>query len=154
MFLCSALIFLKNTGLPQRVCLNLSLDLFKCQFCYPISCFRAPIVHCLCVFLFLGLWMAQSTMQTVLALNRCLFFSCPRLENSLFGSDQQKTGWRTWFWTAPSCMWGFCYFVWGTPGVFSSLLRMEVFNPHFGYANDMAKYVCLFLSFFLKCKSS
>lgn len=140
--------------MPQWVCLNLSLDLFKCQFCYPISCFRAPIVSCLCVFLFLGLWMAQSTMQTVLALNRCLFFSCPRLENSLFGSDQLKTGWRTWLWTAPSCMWGFCYCVWGTPGVFSSLLCMEVFNPHFGYANDMAKYVCLFFSFFLKCQSS
>ena len=103
----------------------------------------------LILYLLPGLWLGESSVEFVLALNRCLHIMSPRLEAILFGTNEGKTGYRTYIWLVPPTAWGLHYFLFGTPAVFSSLLHIETFNPHYGYANYMASNVC-FLSTLIK----
>ena len=82
--------------------------------------------------------MAESSVEVILALNRCLFFSSSNIGLFLFGSNELGTGNRTWFWMVPPILWGLWYTVREKPLVFSSIQHIETENPHLGYFNDMS----------------
>ena len=88
-----------------------------------------------------GLWVAESSVEVILALNRCLFFAAPDIGFLLFGSNDEGTGHRTWFWMVPPTLWGLWYFVRERNGMFSSFQHIETENPHLGYFDDMAENV-------------
>ena len=94
-----------------------------------------------------GLWVAESCVEVVLALNRCLFFAAPDLALCLFGSNEFGTGYRAWLWMVPPTLWGSWYFLYGTPTIFSFIDHFETWNPHNGYHDEMRDYV----SFFKQC---
>ena len=86
--------------------------------------------------------------------NLCRSDSCPKSLFKLFGakhhacffgSSEEKTGYRTWFWMVPPILWGLNYFVRETPAPFSSFSMIETWNPHEGYANQIMLNVCLCL---------
>ena len=59
----------------------------------------------------------------------------------LFGSNEYGTAYRTWLWMVPPTLWGFWYFWRETPGIFSSFVRIDTWNPHLGYYNELAENV-------------
>ena len=85
--------------------------------------------------------MSESSVELVLALNRCIFFVSPSIARVLFGSSDFGTDYRVWLWMVPPTVWGLWYFVKGTPLIFSSIYHIETWNPHRGYNEDMFKYV-------------
>ena len=85
--------------------------------------------------------MAESSVEVILALNRCLFFAAPNVGLFLFGSKDWGTGYRAWLWMVPPTLWGLWYFVRETPAMFSSFLHIETLNPHKIYFDDMIDYV-------------
>ena len=85
--------------------------------------------------------MIESSVELVLALNRCLFFVSPNLARILFGSRYFDTDYRVWLWMLPPTAWGLWYFVRGTPAIFTSIYHIETWNPHCGYDDDMFKNV-------------
>lgn len=92
----------------------------------------------------LGLWISESSVEVILAFNRCLFFAAPNIGLFLFGSNNDGTGYRTWFWMVPPILWGLWYFVRERNGVFSSIQHIETENPHLGYFDAMAENVSCF----------
>ena len=97
--------------------------------------------------------MAESSVEVILALNRCLFFAAPNVGLFLFGSNEDGTGHRTWYWMVPPTLWGLWYFVRERTGAFSAIQHIETENPHLGYFDDMAENVCLVAPIFVlkKC---
>ena len=93
----------------------------------------------------IALWIAESSVEIILALNRCLFFAAPNLSHHLFGSSDAGTAHRVWFWLVPPTLWGLYYLVWGTPAIFTSIYHIETWNPHRGYFDDLIKNVCFYL---------
>ena len=89
---------------------------------------------------FKGLWMAESSVEVTLALNRCLFFVAPGIAQFLFGSNELGTAYRTWLWMIPPTLWGLWECLCEKPMLFSGILHIEIDNPHYGYANYMGKY--------------
>ena len=89
---------------------------------------------------FEGVWMAESSVEVILALNRCLFFAAPGIARFLFGSTDLGTAYRTWLWMIPPTLWGLWECVFEKPMLFSSITHIEISNPHFGYATYMGKY--------------
>ena len=85
--------------------------------------------------------MAESSVEVVLALNRCLFICAPEIAIALFGSKDYGTENRVWFWMVPPTLWGLFYFVRGSPTIFSSIYHIGTWNPHRGYRDDMIQYV-------------
>ena len=83
------LIWAKNC-LDRRRC-GLSL-IDKFDFDFPVS---------MNFIQFEGLWMAESSVEVILALNRCLFFAAPGIARFLFGSTDLGTAYRTWLWMIP-----------------------------------------------------
>ena len=91
--------------------------------------------------------MAESSVEVVLALNRCLFICAPNVAITLFGSKDYGTENRVWFWMVPPTLWGLFYFVRGSPTIFTSIYHIETWNPHRGYFDDMIQYVKVSLQF-------
>ena len=85
--------------------------------------------------------MAESSVEVILALNRCLAFAMPNVAFFLFGSDDLGTKNRVWFWMVPPTLWGLFYFVRGSTTIFTSIYHIETWNPHRGYRDDMVQYV-------------
>ena len=85
--------------------------------------------------------MAETSVEVVLALNRCLFFASPNIGHFLFGSHDLGTAHRAWWWMVPPILWGVVYSVREKPLIFSSFQHIETENPHFGYFNDMTENV-------------
>lgn len=103
------------------------------------------IYFLLYIYLFLspsGLWLTETSVEVILALNRCLFFVAPNVAICLFGTSERKTTYRTWLWMVPPTLWGINYWIREDPAIFSSLLLIEAWNPHLGYANEMQPNVC------------
>ena len=84
--------------------------------------------------------MAESSVEVILALNRCLFFVAPGIALSLFGSTELGTTYRSWLWMIPPTLWGLWYCARETPMIFTSILHIEAVNPHYGFANSMNNY--------------
>lgn len=76
---------------------------------------------------YLALWMAESTLEIFLAINRCVEVSSQTITHWLF--DDQ----RTWLWIAPSIGYGLFVFTFVCPSLFSGLYFAWFFNPHVGY---------------------
>ena len=91
---------------------------------------------------FIGICLAETTVEVILALNRCLSFVSPNITHVLFGTSEAKTGYRTWLWMVPPMLWGLNYFVRETVAPFSSFAMIKTWNPHEGYANEMMSNVC------------
>ena len=97
-----------------------------------------------------GIWVAESSVEVVLALNRCLFICAPNIAITLFGSKDYRTENRVWLWMVPPTLWGLLYLVQGSPAIFTSIYHIETWNPHRGYFDDMIQYVSFLLKFLLK----
>lgn len=131
----SRLLYQSNSVVHQRLC-HTQLILFN------ISRLRKKWK----VFEFIGLWIGSTSAEVLLALNRCLHFIAPELVERLFGSKESGSDYKTWIWLLLPTAWMLFYFFFGTPAIFSGLLHVETFNPHFGYANEMKHEVVYFSS--------
>ena len=98
-------------------------------------------------YLSIGLWLTESSVEVILAINRCMFFVAPNLALRLFGSLEKKTAYRAWIWMIPPTLWGLNYFVQEQSPIFSSFVLIEAWNPHLGYANGMLQNVCFCIHF-------
>ena len=98
-------------------------------------------------YLSIGLWLTESSVEVILAINRCMFFVAPNLALRLFGSLEKKTAYRAWIWMIPPTLWGLNYFVQEQSPIFSSFVLIEAWNPHLGYANEMLQNVCFCIYF-------
>jgi len=79
------------------------------------------------------LWVVETTVDLILALNRCVDMASPRWSNIPFEGN------RTWLWVAPAVVYG-CYFSYFTkPVTFSSYFVAYFFNPHAGYIEDFGE---------------
>ena len=92
-----------------------------------------------------GLWLSESSVEVILALNRCLFFLSPKIAFWLFGDNEHGTAQRTWLWMVPPTLWGSWYMLKGTSPIFSSIIHTETYNPHHGYFDDMAENVSYYI---------
>jgi hypothetical protein len=91
--------------------------------------------------LFLAVWATESSLEVMLAANRCLELLCTEhVVDALF------KGWRTWMWMAVPTAYGLYIFFFEKPIVFSGLYSAWLFNPHVGYANISMSEV--FFTFF------
>ena len=93
-------------------------------------------------YLSVGVWLTESSVEVILAINRCMFFVAPNLALCLFGSLERKTEYRAWIWMIPPTLWGLNHAVRENPSIFSSLVLIDAWNPHLGYANEMLQNVC------------
>jgi hypothetical protein len=85
------------------------------------------------------MYLAETLIEFVLALNRCVSMLSPNFARTLFGSTDihwGKSASRTWLWVIPSIGLGFWHTIYGTPYVFSPIIGVGSV-PHEGYANDM-----------------
>jgi hypothetical protein len=92
----------------------------------------------------LAIWLAESSIEFVLALNRCLNFAAPKLAETLFGSSiphKRKSKWRVLFWIVPSFSFAFYYFLYGEVNHYSPIMHSHAFTPHYGYAEDLVDQV-------------
>ena len=89
--------------------------------------------------------MAESSVEVILALNRCIFFAAPNIGFFLFGSKDLGTANRTWHWMVPPTLWGILYAWREKPLIFSPVQRIETENPHLGYFDDMRENVSSYM---------
>jgi hypothetical protein len=92
----------------------------------------------------LAIWLAESSIEFVLALNRCLNFAAPKLAETLFGSSipqKRKSKWRVRFWIVPSILFAIYYFLYGEVNHYSPIMHSHAFSPHHGYAEDLVDQV-------------
>lgn len=89
----------------------------------------------------------DSTLELLLAFNRCLNFVSPTLSQRLFGSEDGQSGHRTWIWIAVCVFYGCCYILYGKPYFFSAKDGGMYWTPHWKYADDMLDEVCWQLLF-------
>jgi hypothetical protein len=93
--------------------------------------------------------LAETALELVLAVNRCVHFLAPRLAETLFGGSEAagaggrpKGAWKVWLWMAPSALLGLGYFLFGPAHYFySPILKVQAVNPHYGYADQMESMV-------------
>ena len=99
-----------------------------------------------------GFWCCESTVEVLLAVNRCVEICSPRFGKLFF------RGWRTWFhffsaiipwiyppkqhilrlWMIPPTAYGIYVFFFTEPVIFSGTVFSWFFNPHLGYLDDKA----------------
>ncbi|KAI1704985.1 serpentine type 7TM GPCR chemoreceptor srt domain-containing protein [Ditylenchus destructor] len=89
-----------------------------------------PHLHYWVGLLSLGLWIIETWTDILLALNRCVEATSPRLGDMLF------EGKRTWLWFIPVACYSLCYSTFTKPMVFSAVFVTWFFNPHVGYIED------------------
>ncbi|KAI1704983.1 serpentine type 7TM GPCR chemoreceptor srt domain-containing protein [Ditylenchus destructor] len=77
-----------------------------------------------------GLWIIETWTDVLLALNRCVEITSPRLADKLF------RGKRTWLWFIPVALYSSYYSTFTKPMVFSSVYVCWFFNPHAAYKED------------------
>uniref|UniRef100_A0A915DWB7 Receptor ligand binding region domain-containing protein n=1 Tax=Ditylenchus dipsaci TaxID=166011 RepID=A0A915DWB7_9BILA len=79
-----------------------------------------------------GLWLAESSAELCLVLNRCLSVLAPSIENVLF------SGRRIFLWIGASLSFSIYWFVLKKPILFNAIYFTYVFNPYAGYIDDSA----------------
>ncbi|KAL3095480.1 hypothetical protein niasHT_026909 [Heterodera trifolii] len=75
-------------------------------------------------------WIAESTADLILALNRCLELSCPRVAHFLF------SGPRTNFWIIGCSLYALYWAVFVKPVLFNGVFNAWFYNPFAGYRTD------------------
>lgn len=83
----------------------------------------------------LGLWVAESCADILLALNRCAEAFSPQMNAKLFG------GRRVYIWLSLITLYGIFFVLFTRPLLFSSIYVSWFFNPHVGYANNVRQQV-------------
>ena len=71
--------------------------------------------------------MWESSVEILLAVNRCVEFGIPQIKEFLFD------GWRTWLWMIPPAIYAFYMFFFEKPILFTSIYFGWFFDPHIGY---------------------
>ncbi|KAI1712056.1 serpentine type 7TM GPCR chemoreceptor srt domain-containing protein [Ditylenchus destructor] len=89
-----------------------------------------PHLHYWLGLLGLGLWIVETCTDILLALNRCVESTSPRLGDMLF------KGKRTWLWFIPVALYSIYFTTFTKPIVFSAVYVCWYFNPHVGYIDD------------------
>jgi len=77
-----------------------------------------------------GCWCAESSLEVVLALNRCIELYSNELANLMFG------GKKLWYRLGVPTLYGLFYVIWTKPVIFTGLYFSWFFNPHVGYIDD------------------
>ncbi|KAI1695973.1 serpentine type 7TM GPCR chemoreceptor srt domain-containing protein [Ditylenchus destructor] len=78
----------------------------------------------------MALWVMESVSAILLAINRCIEISAPKLGARLYD------GHRTWLWISIPLLYSTYFFVFTKPVLFSGLFLSWFFNPHVGYLDD------------------
>ncbi|KAI1712064.1 serpentine type 7TM GPCR chemoreceptor srt domain-containing protein [Ditylenchus destructor] len=94
-----------------------------------------PHLHYWVGLLSLGLWIIETWTDILLALNRCVETTSPRLADKLFN------GKRTWLWFIPVACYVLYYSTFTKPMVFSAVFVCWYFNPHAGYIEDYGEEI-------------
>jgi hypothetical protein len=82
-----------------------------------------------------GLWTAESSMEILLAVNRCLELLAPSSSSSHL-VDHLFGGCRAWAWVALPLAYGLYVFGFQSPGSFNGLVFAWMFYPHYGYVEQ------------------
>lgn len=85
------------------------------------------IIYCIKHFIFTALWIAETSVEALLAVNRCITIGSPRLYDLFF------EGWRTWFWMIPPGLYGIYFFLYEKTILFSGIEFNWLFYPAEGY---------------------
>ncbi|KAI1710658.1 serpentine type 7TM GPCR chemoreceptor srt domain-containing protein [Ditylenchus destructor] len=78
----------------------------------------------------ISLWVMESVSAILLAINRCIEMSAPKLGAKLYEGN------KTWLWIAIPLLYSIYFFVFTKPVLFSGLFLSWFFNPHVGYLDD------------------
>ncbi|KAI1704891.1 serpentine type 7TM GPCR chemoreceptor srt domain-containing protein [Ditylenchus destructor] len=78
----------------------------------------------------LWLWLTESTMDLVLAVNRCVEMYSTHLGFILF------SGYKTWIWLVPPFLYGAYITIFHKSCLFNAIYASAFFNPHAGYIDD------------------
>ncbi|KAL3109957.1 hypothetical protein niasHT_017330 [Heterodera trifolii] len=81
----------------------------------------------------LSMWCCETVMEMTLAFNRCVELSSARWARLLF------QGKRIYLWMLFPTLYGFYYFWYTQPLIFSGIFFSWFFNPHVGYIDDFGK---------------
>lgn len=73
------------------------------------------------------MWIAETSVEALLAVNRCITIGSPRLYDLFF------EGWRTWFWMIPPGLYGIYFFLYEKTILFSGIEFNWLFYPAEGY---------------------
>ncbi|KAL3109702.1 hypothetical protein niasHT_018113 [Heterodera trifolii] len=86
----------------------------------------------------LVVWAFETTMATILALNRCfVVVASSKAEEFLFG------GWRIWAWVGGALLYSCWFGFFNIPIVFNSQFFVWSYNPHLGYSDENAEMIFL-----------
>lgn len=77
-----------------------------------------------------AIWVFESSVEILLALNRCIEVGAPGLSELLF------EGWRTWLWMVPPAIYAIYVLIFEKMVIYTGLYFAWFFNPHIGYINN------------------
>ena len=78
-------------------------------------------------------FMAETLIEIILSLNRCVYFISVKWGNRYFREKDD----RCWFWALPSLIYWIIYFLYGNSMRYSAFKHAWGWTPHFGYADKM-----------------
>ena len=76
---------------------------------------------------FIALWICESSVEILLAVNRCVEFGFPHATKRLF------QGWRVWLWMMPPLIYGLYTLFFEKHAAFSAIYFAWFMDPHVGY---------------------
>ncbi|KAI6186099.1 hypothetical protein M3Y98_00096000 [Aphelenchoides besseyi] len=121
---CSHLIGLQTSGLMVGIG-----TLRGIVFCSPNTSTIVYFAGCTAT----GAWIASTSTSQILGINRCLVLYKRHLAETIFG------GWCIILWMCIPLLLAFYMFTFTVPPIFTSILMSYLYNPHFGYFQDLGE---------------
>ncbi|KAI6220695.1 hypothetical protein M3Y95_01023200 [Aphelenchoides besseyi] len=121
---CSHLIGLQTSGLMVGIG-----TLKGIVFCSPNASNIVYFAGCTAT----GAWIASTSTSQILGINRCFVLYKRHLAETIFG------GWRIILWMCIPLLLAFYMFTFTVPPIFTSILMSYLYNPHFGYFQDLGE---------------